>query len=181
MSKRLITTRPDLRSRVEWCANCHQFYTPLEYYRGSIVSQRGYKADANTTCRETVYRNVAMHIGGLCRWCVKENRKRAARIFSIVGAAGLLACVGGILLGVLLPAETKQSLLPLWLSLCLAGGLSVLIGGIYVLRTACMKPGSDTNYSKAYDMFLRESLRNKQIPNGIGYLSKYQAKRLKTR
>lgn len=181
MSKRITATSANLNSQIEYCPNCNRLYTPVEYYTGHVVSQNRYSVNANTTCTETVYRNVTQHTGGLCRWCAKTNQKRTAKIWGIIGGIGLLVCVAGVLIPFLLPPESRQKLLNISMMLGMLGGLAFIIGGCVLLAYAANRPSSNINYINAYNMFLSNLRKDGLSSPSLGYLSKYEAKRLRVK
>ena len=179
MSKRITVTQANLKSQIEYCPNCRRLFTRVEYYTGHVVSQSRYSVNANTTCTQTVYRSVTSHIGGLCRWCEKENMKRTAKVWAIIGAIGLLICVAGALFPVIFPPESRQNLMNVSMPLGMIGGLAFIIGGCVLLAYAADRPSKDMNDINAYNMFINNLRKDGQSSPSLAYLSKDEAKRLK--
>ena len=178
MSTRISTVKPDLQSLPEKCPNCGMDFTPVEYYTASFVSSGITDVSFNTVTRRLVYNNVTRHVGGVCRWCIKENRKRSAKTGAILSGIGLVVFIlDSILTGIVVRGEHK-GLLALTALLSAAGIVLFVIGLVKILRYALNRPDSGKTYLSLYDLFIDGLNGDGKKEKDLTYMSRDAASRL---
>ncbi len=155
MSTERTTVVADLKAPDQPCPHCGNPFTAVEYYTGTMVSRDSERLSAQTLRIETVYRDVAHHVGGLCRHCIKYNRKQKAKRWLIVGALGLVFLV----VCALMVRESLQYRDELLMKVAMGVGifgLSVLLLGLVAaLCLSSYNPMSKLPYINLYALFMQ--------------------------
>lgn len=181
MKEQIRTTVQDLNATNMCCPRCGREYTPVEYYTGYKLSEET-KSDRISpgsnyirTKTTTTYRDVQRHTGGICRYCDAENLKRTLKKLILIGVAGIILFVVGLLtvVGVITLSQG------LGYFLILAGMMAFIVGLIAFMIRVKMNPDSNINYLSLYTMYMDRLGKEGGKNSELEYLSAKEGKDLR--
>lgn len=179
MSEQYRSTVHDLTAGNQYCPRCGRPYTPVEYYTGKRISESSTRLSANYIETQTTYRDVQKHTGGICRYCDAEKQKRLLKKLILVGTAGTVFFVIGLLILTNVIALDPMKFGGLGILLVTFGGVAMLLGFIAILIRAMMNPGSNINYISLYTMFTDRLGKEGGKRSGLEYLSAIDGQKLR--
>lgn len=178
MANKRTTVVPDMHAPEEACPHCGQPFTPVEYYTARRIALDSQRVSDQTIRLETVYQDLTAHRGGLCRRCIRYNRRQRAKRWLILAALGL------ILLAICasMARESIQHRDELLMKVAVGmgvAGLSALLAGL--ITALCLRRYDDTSpkpYPYLYALLLKQLQAEHFRRKTLTYMTVDEAKQL---
>ncbi len=179
MSQKIQTTVHDLSSANQCCPHCGRAYTHVDYYTGRKISSSSTQVTSSLVRTQSIYQNVQYHRGGICRYCDAENQRRTLKKMILIGAAGLVLCIIGVLIIIGIIAVDRMKYGGVEILLITIGGTAFLVGMIAAMVMAMMNPNSAINYISLYTMFVDRLGKEGKKRSDVEYLTEQQGKEMR--
>ena len=171
MKEQIRTTVQDLNATNMCCPRCGREYTPVEYYTGYKLSEetksKRISSDKVWSETTTTYRDVQKHTGGICRYCDAENLKRTLKKLILVGVAGIISFIVGLLIvfGVIALSQRLGYFL-FWV-----GMMAFTVGLFAILIWVKTNPSEKMREEFLFDMYMNRLSKEGGKNSELEYLS----------